>query len=290
MKVGFVGLGAMGWPMAVNLNRSQLLTCVHNRSHEKAMAFTVEQPCPAHEDLGQFSPCDVVVTCVSADEDVLGVIKALSKILAPDSIVVDCSTTRADTAQQAAEILQQRQIHFLDAPVSGGTEGAKNGTLAIMVGGDPEIFDRLGPVFQCLGKKVVHMGPVGSGQSTKAANQIGCAGVNQAVSEALAFAQAHKLPLEKVIDVMSAGAAGSWHLVNRGPNMIKDAYPLGFKVALHAKDLSICQSMAAEFDVRLPMVEMTLIHYQRLLKQGDADKDISSLFQLKRDLFDKTQP
>ena len=285
MRVGFIGLGAMGWPMAANLHNKNLLTAVYNRSHEKAMAFAAMHPCKTCENVAELGECEVVVTCVSADDDVTQLVDELKEVLAPDSIVIDCSTIRSTTAMAAAVSLQSAQLHFVDAPVTGGTEGAKAGTLGIMVGAGDEAFLRVIPVFQAMGKTIEHMGPVGSGQATKAANQIACAGINQAVTEALAFAQAHDLPMDKVIHMLSSGAAGNWFLEKRGPTMIKDQYPLGFKVSLHAKDLKICQDMAATFDVRLPTVEMTLIHYDRLLKQEDGDKDISALFQLKRDLF-----
>ncbi len=285
MRVGFIGLGAMGWPMAANLHHNNLLTAVHNRSHEKAMAFAAIHPCKTFESIDEFAECEVVVTCVSADDDVSNLVSQLKGVLAPDSIIIDCSTIRSTTAESAAASLKEAQLHFIDAPVTGGTEGAKAGTLGIMVGAGDEAFLRVIPVLQAMGKTVEHMGPVGSGQATKAANQIACAGINQAVTEALAFAQAHKLPMDKVIHMLSSGAAGNWFLEKRGPTMIENQYPLGFKVSLHAKDLKICQDMASKFDVRLPTVEMTLIHYDRLLQQDDGDKDISALFQLKRDLF-----
>lgn len=249
------------------------------------MAFSSEFPCQVSEDLSEFAECNVVVTCVSADEDVLALVDTLKTLLKPDSIIIDCSTIKSVTAKTAASRLDEKQLHFIDAPVTGGTEGAKAATLGIMVGAEEEPFHRVIPVLQAMGKTIEHMGPVGSGQATKAANQIACAGINQAVTEALAFAQAHDLPMAKVIQVLNSGAAGNWFLEKRGPTMINDEFPLGFKVSLHAKDLKICQDMAAQFDARLPTVEMTLIHYDRLMNQEDGDKDISALFQLKRDLF-----
>lgn len=288
MKVGFVGLGAMGLPMARNLHKAGLLTAVYNRSADKAHALAAELGCSAAGSVTELAKsCDAVVLCVSADVDVLQVVQTLASALKPGALVIDCSTVSADTARDAAAKLAERDIAFLDCPVSGGTEGAKNGMLAIMCGGDDVAFQRAQPVLQAMGKRVALMGPTGSGQATKAVNQIVVAGVAQAVSEALAFAQAQGLPLDKVIDLVGSGAAQSWFLTNRGPNMMRMQFPLGFKVALHDKDLGIVQQMAAAQGVQLPVVEMTRIHYRRLLEQQHGDEDISSLFRLKQAMFKK---
>jgi 3-hydroxyisobutyrate dehydrogenase len=170
--------------------------------------------------------------------------------------------------------------------VSGGVEGARSGTLAMMVGGDVEVLEQVRPVLEVVAGRITHMGPVGSGQATKAVNQIMAAGINQAVSEALAFAEAQTLPLDKVIDVVGSGAAGNWFLDHRGRSMVERHFTPGFKVALHHKDLQICQQMAQEFGVALPLVEMTLIHYRRLMEAGFGDEDISALFRHKSGLFE----
>jgi 3-hydroxyisobutyrate dehydrogenase len=278
----------MGLPMARNLHKAGLLTAVYNRSADKAHALAAELGCSAAGSVTELAKsCDAVVLCVSADVDVLQVVQTLASALKPGALVIDCSTVSADTARDAAAKLAERDIAFLDCPVSGGTEGAKNGMLAIMCGGDDVAFQRAQPVLQAMGKRVALMGPTGSGQATKAVNQIVVAGVAQAVSEALAFAQAQGLPLDKVIDLVGSGAAQSWFLTNRGPNMMRMQFPLGFKVALHDKDLGIVQQMAAAQGVQLPVVEMTRIHYRRLLEQQHGDEDISSLFRLKQAMFKK---
>ncbi len=288
MKTGFIGLGAMGYPMARNLHKAGLLTGAWNRNGAKAAQFARETHATAFNDIaGLADDSECVVLCVSADADVLAVVTVLSTSLREGALVIDCSTVSADTAQRAAEMLAARNIGFLDCPVSGGTEGAIHGTLAIMCGGDERDFERAQPVLGAMGKRVALMGPVGSGQATKAVNQIAVAGVNQAVSEALAFARAHGLDLGKVIDVVGSGAAASWFMTNRGPNMQRMEFPLGFKVTLHEKDLEICRRMAETFDVQLPIVEMTLVHYRRLIEQGHSDEDISSLYRLKRGMFEK---
>ena len=289
MKTGFVGLGAMGAPMARNLAKAGMLVAVYNRTPAKARALAAELGCTAAESVTELAKsCDAVVLCVSADADVLQVIETLASALKPGALVVDCSTVSAATARAAAAKLARRDIAFLDCPVSGGTEGARLGTLAIMCGGDEAAFQRAQPVLGAMGKRLALMGPVGAGQATKAVNQIVVAGVAQAVSEAMAFAEAQGLSLDKVIEVVGSGAAQSWFLTHRGPNMMRMDFPLGFKVALHDKDLGIVQQMAAAQGVQLPVVEMTRIHYRRLMEQGHSDEDISSLFRLKHALFKKS--
>jgi 3-hydroxyisobutyrate dehydrogenase len=286
MKAGFIGLGAMGEPMARNLARAGRLAGVFNRTAARARQFSAATGVPAFADPAVLAgACDAVVLCVSADADVLDVIGRLGAGLATGGLVIDCSTVAADTAREAARRLASHGAEFLDCPVSGGTEGAREGTLAVMAGGDPAAFERARPLLEAVGRHVYHLGPVGAGQATKATNQIMVAGINQAVSEALAFAAAQDLPLSRVIDAVRNGAAASWFLTHRGPNMVAGRYPLGFKVELHAKDLEICRAMAARQGARLPVVEMTLLHYRRLLAEAHGDEDISSLFRLKSALF-----
>jgi 3-hydroxyisobutyrate dehydrogenase len=286
MKTGFVGLGAMGLPMARNLHRAGLLAGVSNRTPTKAEQLAAETGCAAAgspEDLAAM--CEAVVICVSADADVLAVTDALAAAGKPGLLVLDCSTVSSETAKQADRRMRESGGRFLDCPVSGGTEGAQRGTLSIMVGGEPDDVAAAGPILQAMGGSITHMGPVGAGQATKATNQIMVAGINQAVTEALAFGQAQGLPTDRLIGALEKGAAGNWFLSHRGPTMVRGEYPLGFKVDLHAKDLRICRAMGDALGVRLPMVEMTLIHYSRLLDEGSVDEDISALFRLKSDMF-----
>ena len=286
MRTGFVGLGAMGQPMARNLHRAGLLAAVWNRSAAKAQAFSAETGVAAAGSLAELAEiCEAVVTCVSADADVLAVTDALGASLAAGAVVMDCSTVAADTAREAAARLAARDAEFLDCPVSGGTEGARDGTLSIMVGGEAAALQRARPVLEALGRNIVHMGPAGAGQAAKATNQIMVAGINQAVTEALAFGQAQGLPMDRLIAALEKGAAANWFLSHRGPTMVEGRYPLGFKVALHAKDLEICRRMAEADGARLPLIEMTLKHYARLLEAGSTEEDISALFRLKSDMF-----
>lgn len=286
LKVGFIGLGAMGYPMALNLHTAGLLTTVYNRTRARAEALARETGCIVATNVAKLAEqCDAVVMCVTADLDVLQVVDALAGNLKKDALVIDCSTVSAATAREAAARLAKHGVDFLDCPVSGGTEGAKHGTLAMMCGGEEPVFARAQPILNALGKRIVLMGPVGAGQATKAVNQITVAGIAQAVTEALAFAEAEGLPLDKVIEVLGGGAAGSWFLTHRGPSMVRGQFPLGFKVSLHDKDLGIVQQMAAAHKVQLPVVEMTRVHYRRLMQNRHGDEDISALFRLKRALF-----
>lgn len=289
MTTGFIGLGAMGQHMARNLHRAGLLTGAWNRTPSRAEALAAETGCRAFATPAELAAaCDFIVTCVSADEDLLAVIDALCPALRKGAIVIDCSTVAADTAREASRRLAAAGAALLDCPVSGGVEGAKNATLAIMCGGEPAIFERARPVLTALGKTAVLMGPSGAGQATKATNQILCAGAIQAASEAMAFAQAEGLPLEKVIDILGGGAGSSWYFVNRAPFMARGAYPAGFRVRLHDKDLRICREMAARHGAVLPVVETTLADYARLLAAGHGEEDISTIFRLKTPLFTDT--
>ena len=276
----------MGVSMARNLHRAGLLVALWNRTAAKAESLAKETGATAHANAAELpSDCDVIVLCVSADADVLGVIDSLLPAIRPGTLVIDCSTVSADTARSAAHRLRARGADFLDAPVSGGVEGARDGTLAIMVGGESEAFERARPVLEAMGRTVSYFGPSGSGQAAKATNQIMCAGVIQAVAEAMAFAKSQDLPLDKLIETLGKGAGSSWYFVHRAPNIVKDSYPPGFRVRLHEKDLKICRAMAARFGVQLPLIEMTLVHYRRLIEQGHGDEDISTLFRLKDALF-----
>ena len=286
LAAGFIGLGAMGRGMARNLHRAGLLQAVWNRNAAIATELAAELGVTAAASPAEVAArCDVVVLCVSADTDVLEIVDALAPALRPGAIVVDCSTVSADTAREAARRLAAKGFEFLDAPVSGGVEGARDGKLAIMVGGSADALERARPVLAAMGRAVTHFGPSGAGQAAKATNQIMCAGIIQAVAEAMAFAKAEGLPLERLIETLGQGAGSSWYFVHRAPNMVRDSYPPGFRVRLHEKDLQICRDMAARHGVQLPVIEMTLLHYRRLIEQGHGDEDISTIFRLKDALF-----
>ncbi|HUQ12001.1 MAG TPA: NAD(P)-dependent oxidoreductase [Steroidobacteraceae bacterium] len=285
-RTGFLGLGAMGVPMAKNLHRAGLLHSVWNRGGGKAQALAVELGVTAPSSLPEFARgLEVVVICVSADADVRAVLEGMAPGITTGALVIDCSTVSADTARWAEEFLAARGARFLDAPVSGGVEGAQKATLAIMCGGQRDTFEAARPVLAAMGKTIEHFGPAGSGQATKATNQIMCAGIIRACAEAMAFAGAHGLPLDKVVSTLGAGAGSSWYFVHRAPNMIREAYPAGFRVKLHAKDLGICRDMAARLGVHLPVVDAMLSEYAELMSLGYGDEDISATHRLKQALF-----
>ncbi|NOS87125.1 MAG: NAD(P)-dependent oxidoreductase [Methylococcaceae bacterium] len=279
MRIGFIGLGSMGLGMANNLAQAGLLHAVYNRTAAKTAAFAATAY-TSPEALA--ANVDIVLLCVSADQDVLDIIAKIATTLTPGSIVVDMSTVSSQTAILAASILADKHAAFLDAPVSGGVEGAKNGTLAMMVGGDAAVLEQVRPVLAAMATRIVHIGPTGSGQATKAVNQVMCAGINQAVTEALAFGAAQGLAMDKVIEVVSGGASGNWFLQHRGITMTNGTFAPGFKLALHHKDLKICQSMAAQTGAAIPLSEQTLINYEQLMAEGFGDEDISALYRLKR--------
>ncbi len=284
MKTGVIGLGAMGSGMALNLHKAACLHGIWNRTRSKAERVAGQTGVILFESpAGLASECELVILCVSRDADVLEMTEQVASSAAAGTIVVDTSTVGSATAQRAADILAEKNVAFLDCPVSGGVEGAKNGTLAMMVGGDAEVLARAEETLRAIAATVTLIGPTGSGQACKAVNQIMCAGVNQAVTEALAFGEAMGLDMNKVVDVVAKGAAGNWFLDHRGKTMLVDDNDTGFKLNLHHKDLTICKAMLEGLDsVSLPLVDTTLRQYEQLMEQGYGDEDISALYRLKR--------
>ena len=286
MKTGFLGLGAMGAHMARNLHRAGLLAAVWNRTADKATALAAELGSTAAATPADVArACDVLVLCVSADADVLSVVQQLLPGLHAGQLVIDCSTVSSQTAQAAAALLAPLGVGFLDCPVSGGTEGARDATLAIMCGGSEADFERVRPVLAAMGRTLTRFGDTGAGQAAKATNQIMCAGIIRAVGEAMAFAKAQGLPLAQVVETLGKGAGSSWYFVNRAPFMVNGHYPPGFRVRLHQKDLRICRDMAAAHGASLPVVDNVLADYERLVAEGHGDEDISSIFRLTERLF-----
>ncbi len=281
-KVGMIGLGAMGVGMAKNLANADFLTVIYNRTSEKAQSLAQELNVSHALSIEELAAqVNVICLCVSRDEDVLEVIEAISRAVLPNTIVVDMSTVSSHTARQAAAILACKDVDFLDAPVSGGVEGAKNGTLAMMVGGNEVVLEKVRSVLKSMANRIVHIGETGCGQATKAVNQIMAAGINQAVTEALAFAKTQSLPMEKIIDVISGGASGNWFLQHRGMSMTQGLYPAGFKLELHHKDLKICEQMGEKAGINLPLTTQTRLDYEKLIAEGFSDCDISALYHLK---------
>lgn len=286
MKAGFIGLGAMGWHMAGHLAAKGLLGAVWNRTPDTAERFARERgTSAATAPAALWKDCDAVVVCVSADAQVLEMVRLLAVPAARGKLVIDTSTVARETATAAAAALAAVGARFVDAPITGGTEGAKNATLTFMAGGDAADVARAAPLFGAMGARFVHMGPVGAGQATKAVNQVVCAGIAQAVTEGVAFAEALQLPLDKVLEVVGSGAAGSWFMTHRGRNFMADRYPPGFKLSLHLKDLRICRDMARALGGVLPVSDATIPQYEALVQDGHGDEDISALYRLNRGLF-----
>lgn len=283
LKAAFIGLGAMGAPMAGHLKQHGLLHAVANRSHDKAVALAKELGVSAPASLAELAAqCDVIALCVTADADVLNTVDALAPHVKPGAIVIDHSTVAPDTAKEAAARLKAVGAHFLDAPVSGGVEGAKNGKLSVMVGGDAAVLERARPVLEAYALRVTHLGDVGAGQATKAVNQVLVAGIAQAVCEGLALGEALGLDPECLIPTLGAGAAGNWFLEKRGATMLKNEFSVGFKLALLHKDLSIVRGIAEKAGTSRVVIERSLQDYAELMQQGHGDDDISGLIRLKR--------
>ncbi len=282
MKTGFIGLGAMGAPMARYLHARGLLTAVGNRTQSNADALAKELEVRAARSADNFADCDVVALCVSLDADVLENVNALALVLKPGAVVVDHSTVSVQTARRAAATLLAQGIAFVDAPVSGGVEGARNGKLSVMAGGDAAAIEKARPVLEAYASRISHMGETGAGQATKAVNQVLVAGINEAVCEGLALGEKLGLDPERLLPTLMAGAAGNWFLEKRGATMMRSEFAPGFKSAHMLKDLRIVRDIAREASIQLSTLELALADYSRLVDQGDGDSDTSALIKLKR--------
>jgi 3-hydroxyisobutyrate dehydrogenase len=283
MRAGFIGLGAMGAPMAGHLHAAGLLAVVGNRSAGKAVHFASEHAgVLASSRASDFADCDVVVLCVSADADVTANVGALAEVMHRGSVVVDHSTVSVNTAREAHAKLAAAGIGFLDAPVSGGVEGARNGKLSIMVGGGAADLALARPVLEAYALRITHMGGPGAGQATKAVNQVLVAGIAQGVCEGLALGEKLGLDPALLVPTLAAGAAGNWFLDKRGATMLASNFAPGFKSALLHKDLRIVGEMAREAGIRSSVIEQSLADYGELIAKGFGEEDTSALIRLKR--------
>jgi 3-hydroxyisobutyrate dehydrogenase len=283
LKVGLTGLGAMGAHMARHLGARGLLVAVANRTHAKALALAAELGVEAiAEPVELARRCDVIVTCVTADADVLALCAEYARAGHAGLVVVDTSTIASTSARRAAALLRAAGGDFIDAPVSGGVEGAKNGRLSVMAGGDAATLERVRAVLECFAARITLMGDVGAGQDTKAVNQVLVAGIAQAVTEGLALGEALGLDPERLLPTLQAGAANSWFLEKRGATALRGEFSVGFKLALLHKDLRIVQQLAQAAGTDRSVIERSLADYATLMAQGHGDDDISSLIRLKR--------
>ncbi|WP_220481117.1 NAD(P)-dependent oxidoreductase [Marilutibacter penaei] len=282
LKAGFIGLGAMGAPMARHVHAAGLLCAVGNRTQSRADALAGELGVRAARSADNFADCDVVALCVSLDADVLENVAALAKVLKSGAIVVDHSTVSVQTARKVASLLAAEGIGFLDAPVSGGVEGARNGALSVMVGGDADVLEKARPVLDAYAARITHMGETGAGQATKAVNQVLVAGINEAVCEGLALAEKLGLDPERLLPTLGAGAAGNWFLDKRGATMLRNAFAPGFKSAHMLKDLRIVQGIARDTGIRTATLDQAVADYAELVERGHGEADTSVLITLKR--------
>ena len=281
MKVAFIGLGVMGYPMAGHVLRAGLEICVFNRNAARAEQWCAEYggdvaPTPAEAARN----ADVVLVCVGNDDDVRAVVLGQNGALAamkPGAILVDHTTASAELARELAGVAQQQGKQFLDAPVSGGQAGAENGALTVMTGGDQSAYDLAKPVIDCYSRFSKLLGPAGHGQLAKMVNQICIAGVVQGLAEGLSFAMKAGLEGEAVIETISKGAAGSWQMENRYQTMLQDQYEFGFAVDWMRKDLGIALAEAAKNGAELPVTALVDSFYQEVQTAGGGRWDTSSL-------------
>lgn len=280
MQVAFIGMGTMGLPMALNLLQAGHQVTVHNRTRErelpaeKAGAQRGATPAEAARE------AEITITCVSDTPDVENLVLGPEGVIhgaRTGSLVIDMSTISPSATKEIAAALAEKDIHMIDAPVSGGSEGAQQGTLSIMIGGDAADVATARPVLEAMGKTLSHVGPIGAGQLTKAINQIVVAGTYWSVAEGVALGLKAGLDMENVVKAVGGGAAGSWAMVNRSGNMINNDYPLGFKVELHRKDLNIALAVARELGVTLPVAAYVEQVETGLIARGHAEEDISAI-------------
>ena len=289
LKVGFIGLGTMGFPIAGHISKSYK-TLVFNRTTNKSQKWTSEfegEICESVKELTLKSK--VIILCLSEDRDIEEVVLGTDGILQhlnEGTIVVDHSTTSADTAILISQELLKKGSIYLDAPVSGGEAGAQNGKLSVMLGGDSAAYKEISSILDCYSAFHKYMGPSGNGQLTKMINQICIAGLLQALAEAASFSKKSGISSKDVLDVISKGAAQSWQMENRWESMIDDQYNFGFAVDLMVKDLEIVSEFSKKIGANISTTEMIKSYYKELQAKGAGKLDTSSL--LKRlDMLDK---
>ena len=280
-KITFIGLGVMGFPMAGHLSNKGYNVTVYNRSEEKSKLWIKKYAGNYATSINEaVADSDIVFSCVGNDTDLrditLGQDKAFSGMKA-DSVFVDHTTTSSDIAIELSEIAKEYNIHFLDAPVSGGEVGALKGELTVMIGGENLIFDRINPMIRAYAKNITLIGGPGKGQVAKMVNQICIAGLIQALSEAISFSEKSGLDTKKVLAAISQGAAGSWQLTNRGETMVDRKFDFGFAVKLMRKDLGICLDHASNNDISLPITSIVNQFYSEVQRNGGSKFDTSSL-------------
>jgi 3-hydroxyisobutyrate dehydrogenase len=279
-RIGFMGLGTMGAAMAANLARAGFSVTVWNRTPGRAPELDALGVSRAATPAEAAASSDVVVICVSDTPDVEAVLFGADGVATGASaggLVIDCSTISPAATREFGRRLGESGVALVDAPVSGGSEGAQKATLTIFVGGEPADFERARPVLAALGKTITHVGPIGSGQAVKAVNQVILAGTYLGVAEGIVLAIKAGLDVQQVVEALGGGAAQSWVLANRSGRMIENDYPLGFKVSLHRKDLGIALDLARERGADLPVAGLAADLETSLIGDGHAEDDMSAL-------------
>lgn len=279
-RVGVVGLGTMGGAMAANLARAGFPLVAWNRTEGRTHELEPLGATIAASPAALAAAVDVVLVCVSDTPDVEAVLfgpDGVASAATPGTLVIDTSTIDPAATRAFAARLAAAGIGFVDAPVTGGSEGARNATLAILVGGAPADVERARPILEAIGSTVTHFGPVGAGQAAKAVNQVILAGTYLGVAEGLVLALRAGLDPEQVVAALSTGAAQSWVLANRSGRMLANDYPLGFRVALHLKDLGIALDLARERGAALPVAALAAQLEAGLVARGHGDDDVSAL-------------
>ncbi len=279
-RVAFLGLGTMGAAMAANLARAGFPVTAWNRTEGRAPELNELGVEVASTAAAAATAADILVICVSDTSDVEAVLFGPEGVIEgaqEGGLIVDCSTIAPSGSWDFAARLRERGLHMIDAPVSGGSEGARNATLTIFVGGDAADVERARPVLEAIGRTITHVGPIGAGQAVKAVNQVILAGTYLGVAEGIVLAIKAGLDVEQVVAALGGGAAQSWVLANRSGRMIDNEYPLGFKVALHRKDLGIALGLAAQLGAALPVSALAAQLESGLIAQGHADDDMSAL-------------
>ncbi len=279
-RIGFAGLGTMGSSMAANLRKAGLELTVWNRTPGRALELVAAGAREAASAAEMAASSDVVVVCVSDTPDVEAVLfgpAGVAEGLRRGSLVIDCSTIAPQATRESGRRLAELGCALVDAPVSGGSEGARLGTLTVFVGGAPEDVARAQPVLRAIGKTITHLGPLGSGQAAKAVNQVVISGAYLSVAEGLVLGMRAGLDPHRLVEALSAGAAQSWVLANRSGRVIDDDYPLGFRVALHRKDLGIALQLAGALDLELPVAALTAGLEDALIAASHGDEDMSAL-------------
>ena len=284
MKLSFIGLGVMGYPMAGHLKNGGHEVCVYNRTEKKAADWVNEYGgIYAKTPREAANGSDIVFICVGNDDDVKSVVYGEDGALAgmtEETTIVDHTTTSANLAREIGEHAANKNINFLDAPVSGGQAGAENGALTIMIGGKEEHFLFIDPILNCYAQKTKLLGPIGSGQLAKMVNQICIAGVVQGLSEALNFAMKTGLNANDVVEVISKGAAQSWQMENRSSTMIKNEFDFGFALDWMRKDLGFALAEAEKNNIQLPITKLVDDNYREIQENGGGRWDTSALITL----------